>query len=250
MAPIDTGGTHPLAEVAHHRLRRWLGMKQIRERADKPPTPEQVARHLGPYIAISREEGAGGHEIARLVARKLGWDILDRELLEFMAEHYDLPRKVVEFVDESTANWLGEVFNMLIDPRVISQQAYVKRLGHILLLAAYHGKVVIVGRGAQFLLPREKGFAVRVLAPEAYRIEQVMRRENTTREAAQKLINELESNRSEFVKRYFHQDLADPHVYDLIVNVGKCGTAGAVDLIASAVTSWLKVSGIGSETKT
>jgi len=233
------GEGRSLAEVAQRRLRRWLDMEQIRKRAERGQTVEHVSDRLGPYVTVSREEGAGGSEIARIVAETLEWDLLDRELLNFMAEHHHLPRSILEFVDETTANWLHEAFSQLIDRRVISQQAYVKRLGSIVLLAAYRGKVVIVGRGAQFLLPPENGFAVRVLAPEAYRIQRVMQREGIDHEPAKKLIEETERGRRDFARRYFRQDLTDPHLHDLVVNVAKYGLDLAADLIVRAVRSWL-----------
>jgi len=199
-----------------------------------------VSARIGPYLTISREEGAGASEIAKRVGDSLGWEVLDRELLDFMAEHYHLPRNVLEFVDETTANWLHEAFSNLIDRRVISQQTYVKRLGHIVLLAAYHGKVVLVGRGAQFLLPPDRGLTVRILAPEKYRIEQIMQRHGMTSEVARKFIEERERGRRDFVSRYFHQDHANPHLYDLVVNVAKYGPVATAELIVAAVRCWLR----------
>jgi len=237
------GGANPLAEAAQRRLRRWLDRERLREQLERGRSAEQVAERSGPYITISREEGAGGSEIARRVGERLGWDVLDQELLDYIAEHHHLPRNVLEFVDETTANWLHEAFSNLIDRRVISQQAYVKRLGSVVLLAAYHGKVVLVGRGAQFLLPAENGYAVRVLASEPYRIDQVMQRDRVDRQTARKLIEEREQGRRDFVRRYFRRDLTDPHLYDLIINVEKHAPTAAADLIVTAVTSWLEQTG-------
>lgn len=236
------GGVSPLAEDADRRLRRWLGFQEVRKRVDHEQPLEAVTSRLGPYLSISREEGTGAGEIAHLVGQGLGWEVLDKEILDFMAEHYNLQRNILEFVDETTANWLHEAFSNLIDRQVISQQAYVKRLGSILLLAAYHGKVVLVGRGAQFLLPRDRGLAVRLLAPEKYRIEYVMRLKGLTPDAAKKHIDEKEKGRRDFVHRFFHKDPEDPHLYDLVLNVGKCGPRATADLIIAATKCWLRQS--------
>src|SRR5262245_14358094 len=41
---------------------------------------------LGLSVAISREAGARGGTIGRLVGKRLGWQTYDKELLEFMAQ--------------------------------------------------------------------------------------------------------------------------------------------------------------------
>jgi cytidylate kinase len=94
---------------------------------------------------------------------------------------------------------------------------------------------VLVGRGAQFLLPRDKGLAVRLIAPLGYRVEEVMRREGLDQTEACRLIEEADRGRRDFARRYFQKDIGDPHLYDLVLNVERLGPAAVVQQIVAAV---------------
>ncbi len=68
------------------------------------------------------------------------------------------------------------MFGTFSDRRIISHERYLVRLNRVVMAAARRGNVVIVGRGDNFLLPRDGGLAVRIVASEKYRVEQMMRR--------------------------------------------------------------------------
>lgn len=225
-----------IAEAAERQMQRLLLGRSIDERLEHERA-EELAEKLGPYIAISREAGAGGGDIGRLVGEKLGWEVLDKEILDLMAERFRLPRDVLELVDERTANWVHEAFANWLEKQGVTQIEFVDHLGKILLLAARKGKVIFVGRGAQFFLPRDKGLAVRIMAPEDYRVERAMRRLSLTHDAAKRWVDETDQGRRDLIRRYFHHDVADPKLYDLVINVAKIGPAGAVNLIVEAFNS-------------
>ena len=81
---------------------------------------------------------------------------------------------MLELVDETTTNRITEMFGNWIDPASVSQMQYVCRLSRVILMAARAGKVIFVGRGAQFVLPHERGLSVRIIAPQNYRVRQIM----------------------------------------------------------------------------
>jgi cytidylate kinase len=85
-----------------------------------------------------------------------------------------------------------------------------------------------------FLLPRDRGLAVRVIAPEKYRIEEFMRREQLNEQQARRRIHELDRGRREFVQWFSGKDVADPQLYDMVLNVGRLGPAAVADLIVAA----------------
>ncbi|MHC4177164.1 MAG: cytidylate kinase-like family protein, partial [Planctomycetota bacterium] len=197
--------------------------------------PGRLAERLGRYLSISREEGAGGSQIAQLVGQELGWEVLDKSLLDRVAERYRLSRTALEQVDETRGSWVFDVLGTWMDRKIITQDKYVAHLGRVVLAAVRHGNVVLVGRGAQFLLPPEKGLAVRLIASGKYRIEEVMRREGLGQADAVRLIEETDQGRREFALRYFQKDIDDPHLYDLVINVERIGPAAAVQQIVAAI---------------
>lgn len=67
------------------------------------------------------------------------------------------------------------MFGTFSDRRIISHERYLVRLNRVVMAAVRRGNVVIVGR-VEFPLPRDGGLAVRIVASEKYRVEQMMRR--------------------------------------------------------------------------
>ncbi len=188
---------------------------------------------IHPYIAISREAGVDAAELAGAIAARCSWKVFDRELLDYLAEHDHLSRLALEFVDERTVSWFHEMFGKWLEQQLVSQAEYVSRLGRLVLLAAQHESSIFVGRGVQFMLPRNRGIAVRLVAPLKQRTECLMKRNESNDRDAKRLVAEIDDNRANFVQRYFHRDINDPHLYDLVVNLGYVPREDAADLIAN-----------------
>ncbi len=223
--------SHDLSSVAERQVRTWaLGIESL-ERLQKEKLAAAKAPSVHPYVTISREAGIDCVEIAHQIANQRGWKVFDRELLEYIAEQHNWSRIALECVDERTVSWFHETFGKWLDNQLVSQVEFVRKLGKVVLLAAQHESVVIVGRGAQFYLPREAGLAVRIIAPRKYRMERMMKRLNSDRQAAESRMDELDRGRAEFVQQYFHRDVAEPHLYDLVINLEHIRRDAAVDLI-------------------
>lgn len=223
-----------IAESAERQMRQWTLRSEIWERLAKEKQELQLEPQLAPFIAVSRESGAGGGEIGARVAEVLGFRILGREILDYLAETYKMPRDMLEFVDEKTANWMHEAFGFWIDKHTVTQDEYVVRVGKMVLLAAQNESCVFIGRGVPFLLPKAFGLTVRIIAPETYRVDRTKRMRGISPEEALQFVAETDRGRRDFVRRFFHQDVADPHLYDLVINVEHLGIEGAVDLIVAA----------------
>jgi len=229
MTKLTSSEGRAIGPVAEEALRRWALALRIQQ-----GTHARMPEEVHPFIAISREPGAGAGDVGRLVAAQLGCECLDNELLVHMAERYDLPVDLVRFVDETTSNLLREILRRWLDARMITQDEYVRRLGEIMLIAARHGPAVFVGRGAQYLLPRERGLAVRILAPLERRIAYTMEHRGIGRAAAEAWLREREQGQSDFIRKHFRRDVTDPRLYDLVINLERVDHQAAADLIAHA----------------
>jgi len=220
-----------LSEVAERQMRSWALQLQSQQRLaeEGEPAPEQPV--VQPYLALSRETGVDARGLAQAVAAECGWKLLDRELLDYLAEHDHLSRLALEFVDERTTSWFHEMFGKWLEEQLISQAEYVHRLARIALLAAQHESTIFIGRGIQFMLPREKGLAVRIIAPKKQRVHRIAEAREWSVREAEKFVDETDVARAQFVQRYFHHDVADPHVYDLVINLEQTPRDAAVDLI-------------------
>ena len=96
-------------------------------------------------------------------------------------------------------------------------------------------KVIIVGRGANLVLPPDDGLRIRVVAPRALRLTALAERENLDRRTAGVRLDEVDSSRAEFIRRQFHADLRDATLYDLVVDSARFGFGGSAELIYRAL---------------
>ena len=222
-----------LSALAERQMRNWALDLQTQQRLAEEREHTQVPQLIHPYLAISRETGVAGGELAQSIASKCNWKLLDRELLDYLAEHDHLSRMALDFVDERAASWFHEMFGKWLDEQLVSQAEYVSRLGRLVLLAAQHESTVFVGRGVQFMLPRDRGLAVRIIAPTKQRIQRVMKTRQCNQRDAKKFVEETDDGRAQFVQRYFHRDISDPHLYDLVINLEHMSRDDAIDLIVS-----------------
>jgi cytidylate kinase len=220
-----------VSQLAERQMRTWALQMQARQQMEQERAARPVPCLIHPYVAMSRETGVDAGELAHAVAKVCGWKVFDRELLDYLAEHDHLSRLALEFVDERTRSWFHEMFGTWLESQLISQAEYVVRLRRIVLLAAQHESTILVGRGVQFMLPAERGVAVRVVAPEKQRIQRIMKRSQLSRHEAEKFVHDTDRARAEFVQRYFHRDVADPHLYHLVINLEHVPRDVAVNLI-------------------
>ena len=199
----------------------------------KPGGPASI----GPYLTISRESGSGGSRIARLVGEMIGWEVLDRELLECLAERYRTSPAVLELVQQNYNNWITDIFGKWIDPDSVAQTQYTLHLSRVILMAARARGVIYVGRGAQLLLPHQRGLSVRLIASLGYRVQRVAERRHLSFDEARDYVEKTDARRQKFTRQCFHRDIADPHLFDMMINVERIGPQRTAQLIAGALAS-------------
>ncbi len=213
------------AKIVQEQLEKWQ-----RERK-----PENVFT-----ITISRQAGAGGSEIARLLAQKTKMDLMAGQIIQHVAESSKMSTKVVETLDEKAMTTMESWINSMFVSRHLWPSEYLKHLTRVIGTIGKHGNAIIVGRGAGYILPPETTFRVKIIAPLEYRIQSMMRIRNLSRPDAEKYIEKRDGDRIAFVKKYFQADAMDPLNYDLVINTEKVGIEGAVDTILIAFRDWTK----------
>ena len=139
--------TKAVSTSAERQMRQWAIGLEVQERVEHEHALSQLAREIHPFIAISRDAGTGAEELARRIGAQLGWEVLDKEVLEVMAEKFHLEKAMLQAVDETTTSWMLEVFGKWISQQVVTNSEYVTRLGKVLIMAARHASIVFVGRG-------------------------------------------------------------------------------------------------------
>lgn len=223
-----------IEQLAEHRLDWELIKHRIETAMDDRGGSAAAARHVGPYLTISRQAGTGGGVIARRLGEALGWAVLDGEIVDLIADLFHLDPTMLHVLDEAKASWVRDVLSDIMPLEVVDRDTYVHHLGRVLHLAAVHGRVVLVGRGASLFLPRGQGLAVRLVGDEAQRLERLAARDGLDHRTAAKRLAEVDRQRARLVEHYFARRVEDPLLYDLVLNTS---TLSADDVVATVTAA-------------
>jgi cytidylate kinase len=186
-------------------------------------------------IALSREAGIDASAIVAETARRLGWSVYDRELLEKIAREMGLRTTLLESVDERRGSWLRECLEQFASAPTVSESAYVRHLIETIASLGAHGQCIIVGRGAAQLLPPATTLRVRLVASLKERIAAVSKELGLAAAEAARRLDKIDCERRQFIKDHFRKDVADVSTYDLILNVGRFDADECAGLIVEAL---------------
>jgi cytidylate kinase len=103
----------------------------------------------------------------------------------------------------------------------------------ILALGA-QGEVILIGRGAGHVLPRETTLSLRLVAPLSDRVAYFSQWLRLPQQEAAEQVRQRDQRRNDFIERHFRQSPADVHLYDLVLNTGYVGEDLSVELIVQA----------------
>ena len=200
-----------------------------------------------PVVTVSRQFGAGGHTLGNVVANRLGYQLVDRSLLQQVAEEANVSPRWVEAVEKEAGGLLMRICHMLVSSNFIErhlgssgsdfdQKKYVAFITKIIQDLAEEGDVVIVGRGAQFILPdSEEIIKVLIVAELEDRIKFMMERYSLTQSQAEQMIRKEEKRRCSFLNLFDPRDPDEPDIYNLVLNTSHINLETAEDLVVQLV---------------
>ena len=183
-----------------------------RQSAEKRPSQP------GPVITISRGPGCRGESISERVAAELGLHLYTWEIVEQIAKDEHVSVQVVSTLDEKARSELEDWLAEFQGTHNLSTDAYLEDLKKIIFVIASHGRAVILGRGANFLLPPEKRIGLYLVAPLEVRIRNVMEDRGLSEKRAREHIAKVEKEHRQLVKKNFQADIRDSAHYHLVIN--------------------------------
>lgn len=200
-------------------------------------------------ITISREFGAGGSELAQVLGDQLGWRVLDRDLVQRVAEQLGLDPRTVATMDEHPPGIFARISSALLITHpeapitleatgVLSPDAVADATRAAILEAAQSTPVVVVGHGSQCLFrDRPCTVHIRLVAPLDSRVQRVCARAPCEALIAAAQARRMDNDRYAYVRRYYHSDWRDPMLYDLEINTGRVSIQSAAGIIAAFVAN-------------
>lgn len=199
-------------------------------------------------ITISREYGAGGNPIAGLLCDRLGYRYFDKNLMAQIGAPESLNLVLAEAEtradvhDEHSPIW--RFFRNLQAGTPLGKRQGMSHEGELpfeavetLIRLAYdEDNVVVVGRGGQMVLRGRPGVLnVRVVAPLEKRVTTVAQFDGLPIDAARDRVHGRDRAAASYVRQYYNVDIADPSLYDIVINTAQLSWEAAADVIMLAL---------------
>jgi cytidylate kinase len=190
-------------------------------------------------VTISRHPGSLGDTIARAIADRLGYRLVERGELIRVAERIggsDVAwDRAPELRERSPSFW--ERLNE-------ERRRYASVLRRATTQLAEEDDVVIVGLGGgQLLKGLSNVLRLQIIAPMDVRLERVMERGfddvhgPLTRDRARDLIRRSDRDTGGYMRYMFNIDWMEPHHWDMVINTGRFSVNETVDMVAMIVNS-------------
>lgn len=178
-------------------------------------------------ITISREYGSGGHYVGELLAKRMGLNFYDKNLINLISKKSGLSK---EYVEENSQKLASFKYIDNNDDRIfIAEEKVIKDL-------AKKESCVIVGRCADYILKDNKDtIKVFLYSSRQDKVKRAVKYYNLEEDKALKEINKINSERAKHYKYYTNRDWYDFANYDIALNVDYLGVEKTAELLEQVI---------------
>ena len=198
-------------------------------------------------ITISREYGSGGRQVGLTVAKKLGMEFYDKELIDAAAKEIGFPTEMIADREQRLTNSLlynfamGTLYGIAYprEPTVselpLTEQIYQAQKKAI-EEAAKRGSCIFVGRCADYILKsRPDVLRVFIYADRDIRKRRAIEEYGEIEEYIDEFMYQTDKRRRIHYENYTNQKWGSRENYDLMLNSGDLGLDKCVELLCEAV---------------
>ena len=198
-------------------------------------------------ITISRQYGAGGKTLGKMIADQLGYEFADSEIVAKVAEMANVSTHWVETVENEAGGKLSRfITRMVSKPLVdrilkgergyIDEEIYLDYLVLIIAQIADEGDVVVLGRGSQYILnDHPDAFHILMLDEFDNRVRFMKEHYELSEREAAKVIRAEDKRRKALYQKLGKTDYDDPYLYHLVLNMGRVSLEEAAEIVSSRV---------------
>jgi cytidylate kinase len=199
------------AELAENYIHEWEKKRIGRKEKDAVET-------IPPTICFSRKIGVGALEVADILAEKIGYKVVDREILECIASEAKLSEKTVAIFDERYPGKISEFLSLAFGEKAFIKSDYTRHLFSVVYSIAGLEPTIFVGRGTHLLLPRDRLMAVRFICSKAHRVRRLAALFDVKEQEAENKLELIDKEQRDFFKRVYGKKDASPYEFDITVN--------------------------------
>ncbi len=200
-------------------------------------------------VTIGREFGAGGYEIGKRLAEKLGVTFYDRQLNEMAAEQSGLSLEKVEELEhhmerELVYDFKNAAYDMTNGALSPEERLFVAQTSVIRQIASGDESCVIMGRCADWVLYSDPNcFRIFIHARPDARIRRTMAKYGLDEAEAKRQMENTDASRARHYKRFTGREYGRQEYYHLGVDSGMLGTEESVEVILETLRRWCDVRG-------
>jgi cytidylate kinase len=200
-------------------------------------------------ITISRQFGAGGKTLGKMVAKELGYTFADQQIIQKIAETANVSPHWVESIEKEAGTRLTKVIDYVVSMKwvervlkeergYIDEEIYLDYLVVIISQVAEEGNAVIIGRGSQYILNDHPDARHILLVDEGKnRVKFMMENYDLSRKEAEKIVTKEDKRRMSFYGKLGKADFDNPGLYHLVLNMGRLNMEKALQLVLQTVNS-------------
>lgn len=191
-------------------------------------------------ITMEREFASGGNEIGRRVAKKLGIELYDRNILIEAAKRLEIPAIYVEQLEETAPGSI--IFNLsktaiggghkdgsnlpMAERLFLEEKKIIEEI-------VEKQDCVIVGRCASYILKdRPDCLKVFVYADKQYRLKRAIETEKLSKDEVEEYLRKSDKRRSGFYNVHTGWKWGDMEHFDICLDSGSLGVDCCVDVLA------------------
>lgn len=199
-------------------------------------------------ITISRQFGAGGRTLGKMIAEKLEYRFLDELIIKEIAKEAKVSKNTVISLERSAGGTISKLISSLLSrdymerltgegKGYMDEQVYVDVLHEVITKLAAEDNVVLMGRGGQYILQDVPNvFHILLVADMPDRIAFMRRFYRLSDRQAEDAVNNGAKRRANLYRRMGKQDYDRPELYHLVINHSKVALEKARDLVCDLIT--------------
>lgn len=191
-------------------------------------------------ITIARQYGSGGRTVGQMLAKELGVEYYDKDLIIKASEESGINIALFADADEKSKNifkrfkkrnYGGEVLSPS-DKNFNSEENLFNYQAKIIRELAEKESCIIIGRAADYILKdRDDVISVFVHAPQWFLLEQAGKKVSKKGKDLEKYIAKIDKERAEYYKNHTGREWTDARNYDLCLDSSKLGFEKCVEEI-------------------
>ena len=200
-------------------------------------------------ITISRQFGAGGITLGKMIAKELGYTFADEDIVKMVAKEANVSPHWVETVEKEAGGKLSRIVTKMVSkPLVerilkdergyIDEEMYLDYLVLIIAQIADEGDVVILGRGGQYILDdHPDAYHILLINDIDNRAKFMMEHYDLSQSKAAQVISREDKRRVNLYRKLGKTDYDDSSLYHLVLNMGRISLEQALKLVCNLVVS-------------